>query len=468
MRATAPNAAGVVTPEAISSQLQGIYQRQGDLYSRQKDVVSQGEQELKALRSQPMPPMPQMEPLQAPPKPLPAKELAENMPFYVLMSVLGGLGTRQPLLNATRAMTSAIEGYHKGDMEGFKTHLETWDRETKYALEKNQQLREWRKDLLDARDKTLADKEYELELKLKELGLEDKGMATQAKSLESMLGRLDKHEENMRRFEDTHERMKLMMDHYAAMESIARDRNDIQRTKAQAAADGGMSQLSPKAQEWWARYLSIGGKPMPYMGRSPAIMKVAEHMATQGSPEEYLSHQNETAANLAAGKAFGTREANLLTLVYEAKDITPLALSASADFDRTNFPKVNQALEAYAKQTGDPKIIKLGQYTQALINLSAQVMSRGGVSTDSARQIATDKFSEIFSHEQYQAAVEALTSELDAIQSAPEDARKELMRNFVKNLGGTSAPANSSTKSVHEMTDDELEAELKALENGHQ
>lgn len=461
MRATAPGPAGVVTPAAISQQLQGLYQRQGDLYERQKQTMAQGGEELKALRAQPMPPMEAPTPMAPPPKPLPMKELGENMPFYVLMSVLGGLGTRQPLLNATRAMTGAIEGYHKGDMEGFQRGLETWDRETKFALERNQELREWRKQLIDARDKTLADKEYELELKLKELGLEDKGMGAQAKSLESMLQRLDKHEENMQRLHDTHERMKETMDYHQQM-------LDLQRQKIDATAGGGMQNLSPKAQEWWARYLSIGGKPMPYMGRSPAIMRVAEHMATQGSPEEYLSHQNETAANLAAGKAFGTREANLLTLVYEAKDITPLALGASADFDRTNFPKVNQALEAYAKQTGDPKIIKLGQYTQALINLSAQVMSRGGVSTDSARQIATDKFSEIFSHEQYQAAVEALTSELDAIQNAPEDARKELMRNFVKNLGGTSAPASTSTKSVHEMTDDELEAELKALENGHQ
>lgn len=200
-----PQVAGVPMPrEVILQGLQNEYAAQGKRLQESRQRAERMESDIRQYMSEPGPKMPDLLPQPPAPKPLPEKAIAENMPFFVLMAALGGLGTRQPLLNATNAMASAMAGWHKGDMEGYQRHLEEWDRQTKDALAKNRQMLDRYKAIRDDRKTTLAEKEYLFQLNMQADGFAEKEGNLRIKGYESALKDIERQEKMQKDGEDRH------------------------------------------------------------------------------------------------------------------------------------------------------------------------------------------------------------------------------------------------------------------------
>lgn len=108
----------------------------------------------------------------------------------------------------------------------------------------------------------------------------------------------------------------------------------------------------------------------------------------------------------------------------------PLAEQASQAIDRTQYPSLNALQNAVAQGTGDPNIVKLVTYLNAVQSDHAALMVRSGATTDSARQKAYDMANAAFSKGQLSAYFNSVEQEKQAQGRAIDNA---LMRNKTGN-----------------------------------
>jgi hypothetical protein len=87
----------------------------------------------------------------------------DQMPLFALIAVLGAAGTRQPILNAMGAMTSATMALRNGQYEEYQRALKQWEVESKVALDKIEAWQARRKEILDSRTLSIEQKKAMLE-----------------------------------------------------------------------------------------------------------------------------------------------------------------------------------------------------------------------------------------------------------------------------------------------------------------
>lgn len=87
----------------------------------------------------------------------------DQMPLFALIAVLGAAGTRQPILNAMGAMTSATMALRNGQYEEYQRALKQWEVESKVALDKIEAWQAKRKEIMDSRTLTIEQKKAMLE-----------------------------------------------------------------------------------------------------------------------------------------------------------------------------------------------------------------------------------------------------------------------------------------------------------------
>lgn len=158
-----------------------------------------------------------------------------------------------------------------------------------------------------------------------------------------------------------------------------------------------------------------------------------------------LKERGETGADLSVRQAeygglqagervLSGRTANIGMRINEAQRFAPLALQASNNLDRTEYPTLNSLEEAYLKGTGDKDVVRLMVYSQSFMNAYAAAVTPTGQPTEGAQARARHNLDIAWSQGQYGAAIEAMLVEMDAASKSPGTVREEFRK-------GAAAPA---------------------------
>lgn len=150
----------------------------------------------------------------------------------------------------------------------------------------------------------------------------------------------------------------------------------------------------------------------------------------------------------AAIKSVETQGAKIDVAANEMKEFGPLVIQSSEKIDRTKYPTMNKAYEAWLSGTGDEEIIRLMDSVNALQNAYAQVVTRGGQSTEGARDKAEEVLSAAWSKGQIKTGIDQLMKEAEAAMRATSRASGNIL-----NRTGSSAPPRSESSSPSDTSD---------------
>lgn len=172
------------------------------------------------------------------------------------------------------------------------------------------------------------------------------------------------------------------------------------------------------------------------------LVDIQEEVARQAAAGEPIDPRArdilQNAAQQGGLKAAERTQAQIMAKlsVYgrTAFNATDIALEASKDVPRTNYPKANVAINAFRANTGDPKIRALGQALQTLSNEYARAIG-GGHGTVHMQEQAERRLNEADSHEQLVAIVNMMRREILAEEAAMPAAREHI-RNIYNPGGG--------------------------------
>ncbi len=214
----------------------------------------------------------------------------------------------------------------------------------------------------------------------------------------------------------------------------AQHMGQVKREVAGTASVGGA--LTPESAQFMAKqYLAgdrsvMSGLGYGNLGASNRAMLrdaiQAEAKARGMSPEQVATAIAEFEGLKAGERTLGTTAARVGLGLAEAKVFAPMVVEASDKVSRTDFPKLNDLLLAYDRGTGDENVVRLAIAINALQNAYSQVLTRGGVPTDSARATAHEVFDKAYSAGQMRTAVDQVMREIDAAQRAPGIVKQEL------------------------------------------
>lgn len=127
----------------------------------------------------------------------------------------------------------------------------------------------------------------------------------------------------------------------------------------------------------------------------------------------------------AAERRQATIMANLSVYGRTAFAATQLAIDASDAVPRTEFMPVNKVFNAARTNTGDPKIVALGQALTTLTNEYARAIG-GGHGTVHDKQMAEERLNAAQSPEQLRAVINMMRAEILAEEKALPEARKHI------------------------------------------
>lgn len=119
-----------------------------------------------------------------------------------------------------------------------------------------------------------------------------------------------------------------------------------------------------------------------------------------------------------AAKSVETQGAKIDVAANEMKEFGPKVLAASQKVDRTKYKSLNEVMQTWDRGTGGEDIIELGDWVNAMQNAYAQVVTRGGQSTEGARHKAEEVLNKAWSKGQLQRGVDVLMQEADAAMRA--------------------------------------------------
>lgn len=169
---------------------------------------------------------------------------------------------------------------------------------------------------------------------------------------------------------------------------------------------------------------------IPISAEAKSVVNNATSLGARRSAENNLSginNRNEVFGNNALG----------------ALDI---AVKASADVPRSQYPKVNEAINAYRTNTGDPKVVALGAALNTVVNDYAR-FAGGGIGSDALRGEAERILNQGHSHEQVVAIADMMKKEIKRGQQSPG-----MVRSTFDTLYGPGGTGNGGNGAAPETT----------------
>jgi hypothetical protein len=240
-------------------------------------------------------------------------------------------------------------------------------------------------------------------------------------------------------------------DHAAAEEAQARidARANVKVSEATKKSEAGA--ITDDAANLIAeRQLAGDERASTGMARSQAnITKVANAIVTLArqrgmSGADIAAKVAEFQGTTAGERTLGTRTANMEVAANEVKNMAPLALAASREVKRTDYPSLNNILLAGERGTGDSEVVRFGLAANSLIYTYAKFLNPTGIPTDSDKARATDILSTAWSNGQFEAAVDQIKREIASGQGAIGATRSELHETVT---GRSSGPGGQQTQS---------------------
>ena len=387
---------------------------------------------------------------------------------------LGGLLTHTPITTAANAMSGVLDAYHQNDAEKSKQQFEQWklnhDAAIKAAeLESKAYTEAGRQFANDARgyhsmmialtsafkneaiSKALAEGNQALvgqlvgALRTKAGALGKAGTAfTDDHTMTSDLQAADKEYEAALKGGDSqtiHDAAEKRSAAYQAAQDAAADGRyhpspkllaQINKVAGEAVKATGGDSISDKDAQFVAeRVLAGDERATTGMARSQAniskvthaVRELAEQRGISGA--EVATRIAEFQGTIAGERTLGARTANMEVAANEAKFMAPLALEASKQVSRTDYPNLNAVLLAAERGTGDPQVVRFGLAANSLIYTYAKFLNPTGIPTDADKARATDILSTAWAEGQFEAAVDQIRKEIKSGQAAIGQTRAE-------------------------------------------
>ena len=171
------------------------------------------------------------------------------------------------------------------------------------------------------------------------------------------------------------------------------------------------------------------------LGRNPAGIaqiqkRVAEIYKEQGVGHEagaqaILANLADQAGRMTAERTQAGIAAKLAVYGRNVDNAIGVASKASEEVNRTNFTPINKALNAYRENTGDPKVVALGQALNTLTNEYARAIGSGHGTVHDKEQ-AEHKLNQAQSHEQLLAIMNVMRQEIQMTKKSMPEAREEM------------------------------------------
>lgn len=440
-----------------------------------------------SLKDRKMPEPPPEVQLPKPPEQKQTSAMEAFGSFASLLGVFGGFFTKTPLVTSLEASTAAMNAIHRNDAETYKAAMDQWKTQTDYALKiGDYQMRRY-EDIL-SNDKTSVDEKLNLirmeasavqnehiqkaaqtnDLNTVERAVHDL-MSIQQRSQEN-IDKMSVADQEYRKWLQSPEAQtanaqqklakhaEFMMADPETKAKVEKEEAETEKAKADAAkarkiAEGGGT-LDDRTLTFMAEQVLSGDKsPYQNLGRGAqgsenikALReKVMELAADRGIKGNQLAAINAEFAGIQSGeRVLGNRTAQIGMAVSEAKMMAPLALQASQNVKRTQYPNLNAALLAAERGTGDENVVRLGIATNSLINIYARAISPTGVPTVSDKDHARELLSAAWSKGQFSAGVDQLLKEMNAASQAPGMVRKE----FREAVTGGGTPVSEAAGTV--------------------
>lgn len=122
--------------------------------------------------------------------------------------------------------------------------------------------------------------------------------------------------------------------------------------------------------------------------------------------------------------SLGTQTAKLTTAGEEFDRMADLAEDASNRVDRSKYPTLNKAIEAYDAGTGDTGVVSLVTNARGAVNTWARAINPNGVATVEATTAGTHLLDVAYSKGQFSEALKQMRNETKAARQAPAAVQK--------------------------------------------
>jgi hypothetical protein len=204
-----------------------------------------------------------------------------------------------------------------------------------------------------------------------------------------------------------------------------------------AAAGGGTEGLLPTQvlAQMAGQYLAGDRTVMQNLGRgaqgSKNIIALRTEIERQAraadiKPAQVAAIIGEFEGFKAGQRTLGNRTASFGMAVSEATQMAGLVEETSSQVNRSQYIPVNRALQAFSKNTGDPKIVQFGAALNSFINAYARAISPTGVPTVSDKDHAREMLETAQSDEQVKGVMKILRREMELAGRAPGIVKDEM------------------------------------------
>lgn len=398
----------------------------------------------------------------------------------MLFAGLGGLMTRRPIVTAMNAATKVFDAYRQGDQEAAKVAFDSWKAANENAMKIADFQQKQYKEAMDGYEK---DKTGALAaLRAKMVAFQDE-TGVQQLDVHGIQG-AEQHMIELKRLQQEWDKAQPGLEkgndqHQAAMsiKAAQKEYQAAQASKDPAKMQAATEKLKTAVQEAQDLNSAYGGK-----GGSGSANPLSDEDLKSMS-EQYLAGDKSVLSGLGFGNAGAANRARLQDMIRKtAKDLgmsggdiaakiaefqgvtagertlstTAARIGLGAAEMQTLVPQVKEASKKLSRgdasltmngliqraehETQNPQLRSLAVRLQGLKSAYSQVLTRGGVPTDSARAATDELFSTKDSQTVLDTVLDAMGQETAAIRAAPGIVREELREGISGNTRSGAMP----------------------------
>jgi len=181
----------------------------------------------------------------APPKYEPAKIEPGTLLAFGAMAVLGGMATRQPLINSMNALSAAFKGHNEGNDREFEHAMKSWQVQNDYIGKENDRLSKGFDAAVKGQNQTIEQRKSQIEALLKQAT----NVQTEIKDIDEAFEKAQKWQETALNFKVKSAEVELKMAQLAAEKEAAPDKQklrQLQVDEAQVKLDTARATLEEK------------------------------------------------------------------------------------------------------------------------------------------------------------------------------------------------------------------------------
>jgi hypothetical protein len=156
--------------------------------------------------------------------------------------------------------------------------------------------------------------------------------------------------------------------------------------------------------------------------------RAADYYTEQGKgPDEANAMVAKFGGMKSGARVLANRLASMETAIANVQGTAPIVLDISARIPRTQYPKLNDVILAYQKNTGGTEVRRLGVAVETLAASYANALTRTGVTTEGMREHARSLLEQGYTHGQMGAVVDQMLIDMSREQATTKGALDEFL-----------------------------------------